>query len=235
MRARHRHFSHKAAGAVVAYDARYLSDSDGTALQTWPDRSGTYNATESDSTKRPLVKTGVNGINGQTALKFDGTNDDLQAASVPLSTYITVVICGSAFTSAKPFFIEQGPNANGTSGFYFYGTSGNSWQFRRTTTHSGTGVSNWFGQDAAIGSLRYGGSTQYRKNGGANVSNGTVSGTALSNTSTTNALNICSRDRSLLFSDGLLGSLAIYDGDATNSMLKRLEHSVAYSFKIACA
>ena len=72
MRARHRHFTYKAAGAVVAYDARYLTDSDGTALQTWPDRAGTYNATEATTTKRPLVRTGANGINGQTALGFNG-------------------------------------------------------------------------------------------------------------------------------------------------------------------
>ena len=236
MRARHRHFSHKAAGAVVAYDARYLSDSDGTALQTWPDRSGTYNATESDSTKRPLVKTGVNGINGQTALKFDGTNDDLQATSVPLNTYITVVICGSAFTSAKQFFVEQSPNANFNDGFYFFGSAGAGWQFRRSSAnHSGGNVSNWLGQDAAIASLRYGGAGQYRKNGGANLSNAGGGGTARANTLVTNALNICSRNRASSFSDGLLGSLAIYDGDATDSMLKRLEHSAAYSFKIACS
>ena len=234
MRARHRHFSHKAAGAVVAYDARYLTESDGTALQTWTDRAGSYNATESDSTKRPLVRTGANGINGQTALDFDGTNDDLQAASVPLNTFITVVVCGN-FTTAKPFFFEHSADTTPTSGFYFYGSNGNSWEFcRGGAAHEGPGTSGWFGSSNAIGSLRYDGAGQYRKDGGTNISNGTLFGTSRTNSSVTTALNICSRNRTAVFGDGLLGTLAVYDGSASDAMLKRLEHAAAYSFKISC-
>ncbi len=233
MRARHRHFSCKAAGAVVSYDARYLTDSDGTALQTWPDRSGTYNATEATPAKRPLVRTGVNAINGQTALDFDGIDDDLQATNVPLNTYITVIVCGSGFTSAKQFFIEHG---NGTlPGFYFYGDQIGAWSFRRASvTLYGGNVANWFGQNAAIGSLRNNGTAFYRKNGGSNLSNAGGAGSMPTNTSVTAALNICSRNRTSAFSDGLLGTLQIYNGSATDSMLRRLEHATAFSFKIAC-
>ena len=235
MRARHRHFSYKAAGAVVAYDARYLTDSDGTALQTWPDRSGAYNATEATSTKRPIVRTLANGINGSTALRFDGIDDDLQAVNVPLNTYITVIVCGSGFTSAKQFFIEHSPNAGPNSGFYFYGAQTGAWAFFRSTVGVfGGNVANWFGQVAAIGSLRNNGSAAYRKNGGSNLSNGGGSGIMPSNSSITSNLNICSRNRTAVFSDGLLGTLQIYDGSASDSMLRRLEHASAYSFKITC-
>lgn len=234
MRARHRHFSHKAAGAVVAYDARYLTDSDGTALQTWTDRAGSYNATESDSTKRPLVKTGANGINGQTVLQFDGSNDDLQASSVPLNTYITVTVCGK-FTTAKPMFFEHSANANTFSGFYFYGSNNWAWNFARDSgSNFGGNVSNWFGSSNAIASLRYDGTGQYRLNGGSDLTNGS-GGTARNNSSVITNLNICSRNRSSVFSDGLLGTLAVYDGRASDAMLKRLEHAAAYSFKIACS
>ena len=234
VRARHRHFTHKAAGAVVAYDARYLTESDGTALQTWTDRAGGYNATEATSTKRPLVKTGANGINGQTALQFDGTNDDLQAASVPLNTFITLVVCGR-FTTAKPPFFEHSADTTPSNGFYFYGTNGNSWEFcRGGSAHEGTGTSGWFGAANAIGSLRYDGSGRYRKDGGTNIGNGINIGTSRTNSSATDALNICSRNRASGFGDGLLGTLAIYDGAASDAMLKRLEHAAAFSFKIAC-
>ena len=235
MRARHRHFSYKAAGAVVAYDARYLNNSDGTALQTWQNRASTsYDATESDSTKRPLVKTGANGINGQTALKFDGTNDDLQAASVPLNTFITVVVCAQ-FTTAKPFFFEHSANSNTNAGFYFYGSSGNSWQFNRSgASHGATGVSSWFGSSAAIGSLTYNGSASYRLNSGSALANTNLQGTARSNSSVTDSFNICSRNRASVFGDGLLGCLAIYDGEAADPLRKRIEHAAAYSFKISC-
>ena len=234
MRARHRHFTYKAAGAVVAYDARYLTDSDGTALSTWTDRAGSYNATESDSTKQPLVRTGANAINGQTALDFDGTNDDLQATSVPLNTYITVIICGH-FTNAKPMFIEHGLNAAFHNGFFFFGTNNGPWCFfRASASHNCLGVANWFGPDPAIGSLKYDGSGIYRKNG-ITQSNVHVSGTARSNSSVTLNLNIMSRNRISVFSDGLLGNLAIYDGAASDALLRRLEHAAAYSFKIACS
>jgi hypothetical protein len=233
MRARHRHFSCKAAGAVVSYDARYLTNSDGSALQTWTDRSGTYNATEATSTKRPIVRTGANGINGQTALDFDGVDDDLQATNVPLNTYITVIVCGSGFTSAKQFFIEHG---TGTSpGFYFYGDQIGAWMFRRGTDIYGGNVANWFGQVAAIGSLRNSGTAAYRKNGGSNLSNGGGAGVMPTNSSLTSNLNICSRNRTAAFSDGLLGTLQIYIGSASDSMLRRLEHATAFSFKIACS
>lgn len=235
MRARHRHFSCKAAGAVVSYDARYLTDSDGTALQTWPDRSGTYNATEATSTKRPIVRTGANGINGQSALDFDGIDDDLQAANVPLNTYITVVVCGSGFTSAKQFFVEHGASTSVENGFYFYGDQIGAWSFRRANgSLYGGNVANWFGQVAAIGSLRNSGTAAYRKNGGSNLSNGGGAGTMPTNASFTSALNICSRNRTSTFSDGLLGTLQIYNGSATDSMLRRLEHATAFSFKITC-
>lgn len=234
MRARHRHFSCKAAGAVVSYDARYLTDSDGTALQTWPDRSGTYNATEASPAKRPLVRTGVNAINGQTALDFDGIDDDLQATNVPLNTYITVIVCGSGFASAKQFFIEH--NTGVSFGFYFYGDQIGAWNFWRSTAQIyGGNVANWFGQVAAIGSLRNSGTAAYRKNGGSNLSNGGGSGAMPTNTSFTSALNICSRNRTTAFSDGLLGTLQIYNGSASDSMLRRLEHATAFSFKIACS
>jgi hypothetical protein len=235
MRARHRHLSYKAAGAVVAYDARYLNDSDGTALQTWPNRASTsYDATESSSTKRPLVKTGANGINGQTALQFDGTDDDLQAASVPLNTFITVVVCGK-FTFLKQFFFEHSANANFSNGFYFYGDQNGAWAFSRGGNfHFGGNSANWFGNNNAIGSLAYSGSAQYRLNGGAPLSNGGGSGAASTNSSTTTNFNICSRNRASVFSDGLLGCLAVYDGAAADPLRKRLEHAAAYSFKIAC-
>lgn len=233
MRARHRHFSHKAAGAVVAYDGRYLTESDGTALQTWTDRAGSYNATEATSTKRPLVKTRTNGINGQTGVRFDGTDDDLQAASVPLNTFITFVMCGQ-FTNAKGLFVEHSATSNTNDGFYFYSSGGSAWNFYRSGLHGAPGVTNWFGTSVGIGSLRYNGSGKYRLNGGADLSNGNIYGSARTNSSVTTNLNICSRNRASVFTDGIVGSIAIYDGSASDSMLKRLEHAAAYSFKISC-
>jgi hypothetical protein len=107
--------------------------------------------------------------------------------------------------------------------------------FRRGTDIYGGNVANWFGQVAAIGSLRNSGTAAYRKNGGSNLSNGGGAGVMPTNSSLTSNLNICSRNRTAAFSDGLLGTLQIYNGSASDSMLRRLEHATAFSFKIACS
>jgi hypothetical protein len=49
---------------------------DSTGLAVWQDQSvNRRNIAQTDSTKRPLVRTGVNGVNGRAAVSFDGVDD----------------------------------------------------------------------------------------------------------------------------------------------------------------
>lgn len=76
MRARHRHFNARFAGASGVYDARFISGlSNNDAVSTWSSRTGTYDATQATSGNRPTYKT--NQFNGNPVVEFDGTNDRL--------------------------------------------------------------------------------------------------------------------------------------------------------------
>ena len=247
MHRRARHFSAKAAGAKLYYDTRYLTDSDGTALQTLSDRAGTYNATEATSTKRPLVKTGSNGIGGQPVLLFDGTDDDLQASSVPLDTYMTLVWTVKAISTVNiPIILEQGPDSNNNAGFLVT-TSGGvvspdgsaSWLVNRSGTAQydvGVGIQYWSGSSAIVASYRYSQTERgiYRKNC-VTQNNVSYLGSERSNSTATANLNIFSRNRTGVFGNGNLGTVFIANGSLGIPLMRRIEHAAGYSFKIACS
>lgn len=72
----------------MVLDARFISGSDGDAIGTWASRtSSTYDMTQSTASYKPLLKLGANGINGQAAVKFDGTNDYLSGVNESISTF----------------------------------------------------------------------------------------------------------------------------------------------------
>lgn len=55
---------------------------DGTAVGTWPNSSGTgsgYDATQSTSANKPTLKTNI--VNGKNVVRFDGTNDEMSTSS----------------------------------------------------------------------------------------------------------------------------------------------------------
>jgi hypothetical protein len=52
--------------------------SDGDVIAVWQDQSGQgYHVSQTDNTKRPLLKLAANGINSRPTILFDGTNDIL--------------------------------------------------------------------------------------------------------------------------------------------------------------
>jgi hypothetical protein len=75
MRARQRHFNARDAGATCVYDARFISGiSDGGALTTWSNRTGTNDASQSAATQKPVYKT--NQLNGNPVVEFNASETD---------------------------------------------------------------------------------------------------------------------------------------------------------------
>lgn len=243
MHRRARHFKGSSVGAILHYDTRYLTDSDGTLLQTLPNRASTnYDATEATSTKRPTVNTGSNGINGQTVLSFDGIDDDLQAASVPIETYCSQFWCGK-WKNAKPFIVEQSADSNTNAGFNITSQGSTTtiywsmWLFNRSgfaQYHYAYGYTDWFGETQGLSSMRYDGSGSTNKNG-VLQGNNILGGSSRTNSSATDNVNICSRNRSSLFSEGLFGCYIIANSSFSDSLTRRIEQSMGFSFKIACS
>ncbi len=185
---------------------------------TFYDQSGNgYNATQSTAANQPRIMNAgaIEYQNSKVTMYFDGSNDGLVASSVPLNTYTTLFAVVKT-TTGKPMFFEHSPNANHNDGFYFYGSNGQSWYFKRSGSgNDASGSGSWLGSNIAVASLIYNGSGTYYKNG-TSQSNGSVNGSSLSNTSTTKDFYIFYRGGGVL-SDGYLSEFVLWSSDKSSN------------------
>lgn len=185
---------------------------------TFYDQSGNgYNATQSTSANQPRIMNAgaIEYQNSKVTMYFDGSNDWFVSSSVPLNTYTTLFTVVKT-TTGKPMFFEHSDNANAQDGFFFYGSNNSSWFFRRSaSSHYANGTGSWLGSSMSVASLIYNGSGTYYKNG-SSQSNGSVTGSALSNTSTTKDFFIFSRGGGSVFSDGYLSEFVLWSSDKSS-------------------
>ena len=246
MRARHRHLNPGNAGASGAYDARFgFSVADGTAISTWEDRTSNNNdASQTTAANQPTYET--NELNGQPAIKFDGSNDRMAfarfdsseawticvAKRVGAGLYVALILVRQSSTNYDrlSMFVNNdasygpvavGSNANNT----FWGKGGtlrsNEWRIL-------------FGEWVGGGTN---GATYYRAyDDGVEIT--------LTNTGSVGAIN-ANLDSSIgaastttaysNFWDGLIAQVAFGFTRPSASLRKRLIHASGYSFKLACS
>jgi hypothetical protein len=202
-------------------------------VTTWYDQSGlNVDIVQTTSANQPrIVNSGVLDTDGGLpCIVFDGTNDNLQAATATFNTYISAyVVCKT--TLAKPFFIEHSANAFNTDGFWFYGTSANAWNFNRTGTHGASGVTNWAGTTKILATLIYNAAAQnYFKNSLLQSNVGFI-GTLRPNTAITSSFNVFSRNGTTSFADGILQELIIYN-DTTATNITNIENNIKKYYNV---
>jgi len=153
---------------------------------------------------------------GKACIFFDGINDSLMVTTATLNTYISMyAVCKC--TIAKPFLFEHSANANTNSGFYFYGTNNASWFFNRfSVIHYAYGVSNWTGSSRILATLIYNSTQQNFYKNGVLGNNGGIVNSLRPNTSISTSFNIFSRNGTLIFGEGSLQEIIIYN-DTTGS------------------
>ena len=246
MRARQRHFNAGSAGAAACYDARFLALNNNDAVDSWTDRSGNgRNATQSTSTKKPTFQTG--SIGGAPALSFDGGDCLVTSAFDCSPRHVTISVFVRSSTAG--FVWEQGTNytdngvtfvlLNNTANFYSKGTG------TYPTASSGKNVSGASSTWAAANTwyvLRT--SCEGTNANHKAFSNGSEY-TLVNHASEANdpgtstyslALNIGSRNNAATLPlNGKIAYIARLFNVPTDALRKRLEHSAAYSFKIACS
>jgi hypothetical protein len=189
-------------------------------VTTWYDQSGNgNNIIQTTAVNQPIIiSSGVLQTEGtKPAMYFDGINDNLANASVPLNTYISLYLV-SKTTTSKPLLIEHSPNTNNGNGFFIYGSSNSSWFFARSgVTNYAEGTSNWAGSTRILSTFIYNSTIRnYYKNSIIQANN-LVGGVLLANTSLSTSLNIFSRNGSLFFSDGNIQELIIYNDISGNN------------------
>jgi hypothetical protein len=250
MRARHRHFNPKDAGADLVLDARFINQSDNTVVSTWADRSGnSYNATQATGANQPTFKTNQTG--GNAGVDFDGTNDSLvgtfSPTAVPRTVYAVFQGDGGsvgADFSGTLFQVPQVTQANSYSWIARWGNissttyvAGDVYSTNQTLAVTASNV-----LDPLIGSWTSNSSrtVSFSRNGVALTVNGNPPN-AVNNVTTAGfrvgALRVADGSGNLTqYWNGRIFSLHVWsDEEVASPLKKRCEHSSAFSFKIPCS
>ena len=253
MRLRNRHFNARDCDAALCLDARFINGlSDGSAVSTWSDRSrNAADAVQSNATNQPEYKTSIQG--GQPIVRFDGT-DDFFPMTTPLADVFKNKDYGIVIATAK----DRNPTGGAASHFLFYSTttsstgarlllntrfaSSNIFQSRcrRLDSDSVSNAtvspndSNWHILTSEqewsnnINRLRIeftSLATATYSSGGGSTSNTASANVEIGSGYNNTAINASPID---------LGQIVILNIAITESLVKRLHHAAAFSFKIAC-
>lgn len=242
MRARQRHFNPGHSGAKAAFDARFISGlSDGAAITTWSDRSSNANdATQSNATFKPIFKVNIQG--GNPATRYNGTNQRFTAPTVDAKMFI-IVFTPNTTAVYRTFYGISSNEAVAVDALYIQmGDPTRKPKFARSTTADTSGANDFATTNTAV------------TNNSPSIFTGKRSDTSMTSwvvgadqqTDTTTSSLRSADGPSVIgagyyngnitdFLPGDIFALALYDTEMENSLIKRIEQSAAYSFKIACS
>jgi len=238
MRARHRHLNPRFAGASVVFDARYITGvSSGGNVSSWSDRSGNAN-NATTVLAPPTYQTGAQG--GNPALRFVATSQHR-------------LVCGSsAFsgTGARFVMVTYKNTSTGTYSNAAAGQSGaitnGSWFVVQARTQAVTGDPYVAGYSADTQNNRttpdnlwkvatgaYNGTTLYTRKSGTQVD--FVARTLNTNNSVFRIGHDDSAGNLQEFWGGDIAYIAAGPVTYSVPLLRRLEHAMGISYKIACS
>ena len=239
MRARQRHFVARDAGAQMTMDARYIAQSDNTAVTTWSNRgSSTYDMAQATATRKPTFRDGTNGLNGLPTVSFDG-GDFLDGINSTLSTYSIVAVASRSASGANPEAVFNRGSTGGSQYqadilmYYSPDTSKADLQRSNNSSFPTASVSS-----VSVGSHVLSGSydatnLKLRVDLGTEASGGSVSSAANGPWS----IGVSRQNASFFFYfKSKISLVAVWSGTViSGSLSKRVSHAAAYSFKIACS
>lgn len=241
MRARQRHLNPKAAGALAALDARFVTGlNNGDAVSTWTNRTGSNDFTQT-STARPTFTT--TSINGNPAITFDGVNDLMGSPSITFLADFCVVAV--ARLNRAPNYTP--PRIDMIGGKRDYNTTTPRTQFAMYLTNTFGTTTNTFVQTEAYSSSST--LTSSIVNGASVSPTGAVtSGTPAIVSCNFSGVNLGSAAAMQVGQCGLTGGnpesgyyakidlgYFTYVSGSSASLRRRFENAAAYSFKIACS
>lgn len=243
MRARHRHFNPRFAGADLVLDSRYLTQSDNTAVSIWVDRSGNgYNATQANATNQPTFRAGQQGGNG--GVDFDGNNDFMTGSHNPITVPRTVHVTFKADKTNSPNTLYQVPVRPKPYGWLarwgvFSGSwliSGDAFATNQSVPSQSNGtnsiIGSWSSDSSSNVSFARDGATQTVASNPPNAVSATaqINGYGLGRVRTQNDGFVSQ------YCDGKMFNVHVWGDEQIDAPLrKRCEHASAYSFKIACS
>lgn len=241
MRARQRHVNARHAGAVLVLDARYIAQADNTAVSTWTDRSGSgYDFAQATGANQPTLQTGE--VGGSSIVRFDGSSDYLVRSDTGFPTGNYTFICLSKQNNALTAGVSKtvmhyGQSSNGSALFFTYNEDANfpndSWGVSSYAT--GVGIANSTGSHIVASATRNSSNYAIWKNGASKTTKNMTTNTSTYGTSgaAVGSFNIALSFGSKL--DGDIGTIIYAGSEWSDSLRRKFESAVAYSWKIACS
>lgn len=240
MHRRARHLNHGSAGATLYVDSRRITSvSDGSSFQTWSDLSGNSNdLTQATSGYRPVYRTNI--IGGQPAVDFANANNQhfKNTAYTISANSLSMFVAGAVksaptaegrFISLNKDGVNDAYTVNGWAACYWNSTSniitnyrnGSYGPFSATLTRT-----NWY----PICTVMNGSSVSLF------VSNAKTTGTTSSTAMSTNRVFVGTNEIEFAGSslNGYVGCVSLIKQVLGEPLIKRISHSMAFSFKMVC-
>lgn len=243
MHRRSRHLNPLHAGAIMALDARYLlvaphSNTNNDTLSSWPDMARLNDATQDDVGEigsKPTFLTNILG--GNPVVRFDGSNDVMTHAITRGNVNSTVLWVAKALSSQASYKHMVSFTQDSLATYH-------SW------SNAGGGVTNKWSSASAVGTpidsgitattafvVGYGirnGSTHYIGTDGVERNSGTIS--SYYGGDTNGRQTIGGRADSTECAHVDLAAVVFIESNLQGTgLLKRLVHSLGFSYKIACS
>ena len=234
MRRRQRHFKYRSIGPRAAYDARYISGlSDGAVVSSWSDLSGNgFTATQTTVGRQPTYKAAALG--GSASVRFAGTTDNLTHSITPNATHTSFVALNrlSSQTGYRSVYAVGTTGALGESLMVVRQQTVDKWGTYTTVeaiANSAVPISTpviltMTDNNNSGGSFFYGGAADGTWTGNA-IGQGPnhIGGYYTSSPLLDQTMNAD------------LGAFVMTSASLADPLRKRIEKTLAYSFKIACS
>jgi hypothetical protein len=223
----------------MTMDARYIAQSDNTAVTTWANRgSSTYNMTQATAAAKPTFRDGTNGLNGLPTLSFDG-GDYLESINTAISTYSIVAVASRSVSGADPETIfNRGSTGGGQYQsdvlmYYIPNTSKAELQRSNNSSFPTASVSSVDSGGHVLAGLYDGTNLKLRVDFGTEATAGSVTSSATAPWS----IGVSRQNASFFFYfKSKISLVAVWSGTVISASLsKRTAHAASYSFKIACS
>jgi hypothetical protein len=223
MNRRHRHFNPASAGATLALDARDAARSyaDGAAVTTWTGKAGSATGT--------VPTMDVDGLNGLPAVSFPGTADQCMVHSANLSGSVTWIVALQITGFIGGYKGIASTGTSDSTGSMLLAKASSSWG------SYGGGASIDSSTDLVDGDKAILSMVDAGAGGGSFFRNGAANGTWAVNTDGQPDLHIGGSSGQGQDTPMRLGALILFPVATTVALRRRIEQSLAFSFRIACA
>ena len=231
---RHRHLNPRDLGAVRCYEAPFLGGfADAASVGTWTDRCGTANATQATGGNQPTFRT--NQFGGQPVVRFDGANDIMTFTSTAGSAMSFIAARRDSVAGGVVLGIDKGnqglPNVqylrNYLSKSLAYSEPPNTTLFQSANNTTTTTAS------INLQSYTTNSPMQFWDNG-ASIGQSASNWTGTQGVNSIGAIRISSTI--LVPLNGDVGGVSVFMSNIAGTPIqKRMQHHLAFLFKIPCS